>query len=127
ALMDVVGRLQTDDKLGEQLKIDMPWLADAGRRVVLVTGHRRESFGGGMENVCRALARLAAEPGIDDIVYPVHPNPNVMDPVNRLLGEISNVHLIPPMDYLPFVYLMSRVYFVITDSGGIQEEAPSLG
>ncbi len=127
ALMDVVSRLQTDDKLVEQLKADMPWLADAGRRVVLVTGHRRENFGGGMENVCRALARLAAEPGIDDIVYPVHPNPNVMDPVSRLLGGISNVHLIPPMDYLPFVYLMSRAHFVITDSGGIQEEAPSLG
>lgn len=126
ALMDVVGRLQTDGKLVEQLRVDMPWLANTGRRVVLVTGHRRENFGGGMESVCRALARLAAEPGID-IVYPVHPNPNVLDPVSRLLGGISNVHLIPPMDYLPFVYLMSRAFFVITDSGGIQEEAPSLG
>lgn len=126
ALMDVVRRLQTDGKLVEQLSGSMPWLADAGRRVILVTGHRRENFGRGMERVCRALARLAAEPGVD-IVYPVHPNPNILDPVNRLLGGISNVHLVAPMDYLPFVYLMSRAYFVITDSGGIQEEAPSLG
>lgn len=126
ALVDVVGRLQTDGKLVEHLRSGMPWLAAPGRRVVLVTGHRRENFGGGMESVCRALARLAADPGVD-IVYPVHPNPNVLDPVNRLLGGISNVHLVAPMDYLPFVYLMSRAYFVITDSGGIQEEAPSLG
>lgn len=126
ALMDVVGRLQADSKLVEQLRANNPWLADTGRRVVLVTGHRRENFGGGIESVCRALARLAAEPGVD-IVYPVHPNPNVLDPVSRMLGGISNVHLIPPMDYLPFVYLMSRAFFVITDSGGIQEEAPSLG
>ncbi len=126
ALMDVVKRLQTDSKLLEQLSGSMPWLADASRRLILVTGHRRENFGEGMESVCRALAKLAAEPGVD-IVYPVHPNPNVLDPVNRLLGGIPNVHLIPPMDYLPFVYLMSRSYFVMTDSGGIQEEAPSLG
>lgn len=126
ALVDVVGRLQTDDKLVEHLRMGMPWLAAAGRRVVLVTGHRRENFGGGMESVCRALARLAADPSVD-IVYPVHPNPNVFDPVNRLLGGISNVHLVAPMDYLPFVYLMSQSYFVITDSGGIQEEAPSIG
>ena len=126
ALMDVVGRLETDDKLAGQLGGGMPWLADPSRRVILVTGHRRENFGDGMESVCRALARLAADPGAE-VVYPVHPNPNVLDPVHRLLGEISNVHLVAPMDYLPFVYLMSRAYFVITDSGGIQEEAPSLG
>ena len=126
ALMGVVERLQNEPKLVEQLSGSMPWLANADRRVVLVTGHRRENFGDGMEGVCRALAKLAADPGVD-IVYPVHPNPNVLDPVNRLLGGIPNVHLIPPMDYLPFVYLMSRAYFVVTDSGGIQEEAPSLG
>lgn len=126
ALMDVVGRLETDDKLAGQLGGGMPWLADPSRRVVLVTGHRRENFGEGMESVCRALARLAVDPGVQ-IVYPVHPNPNVLDPVHRLLGEIPNVHLVAPMDYLPFVYLMSRAHLVITDSGGIQEEAPSLG
>jgi UDP-N-acetylglucosamine 2-epimerase len=124
--MGVVERLQNEPKLVEQLSGSMPWLADADRRVVLVTGHRRENFGDGMEGVCRALAKLAADPDVD-IVYPVHPNPNVLDPVNRLLGGIPNVHLIPPMDYLPFVYLMSRAYFVVTDSGGVQEEAPSLG
>lgn len=126
ALRNVVRRLETDEELVEKLNGSMPWLIDAGRRVILVTGHRRENFGNGMESVCRALARLATEPDVD-IVYPVHPNPNVLDPVSRLLGGIPNVHLIPPMDYLPFVYLMSRAYFVITDSGGIQEEAPSLG
>lgn len=126
ALMGVVERLQNEPKLVEQLISSMPWLADADRRVVLVTGHRRENFGEGMEGVCRALAKLAADPDVE-IVYPVHPNPNVFDPVNRLLGGISNIHLIRPMDYLPFVYLMSRAYFVVTDSGGIQEEAPSLG
>lgn len=126
ALIDIVGRLQTDGKLVEKLAASNPWLARDDRRVILVTGHRRENFGSGMESVCRALARLAAEPGVD-IVYPVHPNPNVIEPVKRLLGGVSNVHLIPPMDYLPFVDLMSRSFFVITDSGGIQEEAPSLG
>lgn len=126
ALMGVVERLKSDSQLLEQLSGSMPWLAEADRRVILVTGHRRENFGDGMENVCRALARLANEPDVD-IVYPVHPNPNVFDPVNRLLGTTPNVHLIPPLDYLPFVFLMSRAYFVITDSGGIQEEAPSLG
>lgn len=126
ALMGVVERLQNEPKLVEQINSSMPWLADADRRVVLVTGHRRENFGEGMEGVCRALAKLAADPDVE-IVYPVHPNPNVLDPVNRLLGGMPNVHLIPPMDYLPFVYLMSRAYFVVTDSGGIQEEAPSLG
>jgi UDP-N-acetylglucosamine 2-epimerase (non-hydrolysing) len=126
ALMGIVDRLRIDDELVAQLKANMPWLPADGRRLVLVTGHRRENFGGGMEGVCRALVRLAAEPGVE-IVYPVHPNPNVLDPVNRLMSGIPNVHLIRPLDYLPFVYLMSRAFFVITDSGGIQEEAPSLG
>jgi UDP-N-acetylglucosamine 2-epimerase (non-hydrolysing) len=126
ALMGIVDRLRSDDELVAQLKANMPWLPADGRRLVLVTGHRRENFGGGMEGVCRALVRLAAEPGVE-IVYPVHPNPNVLDPVNRLMSGIPNVHLIRPLDYLPFVYLMSRAFFVITDSGGIQEEAPSLG
>jgi UDP-N-acetylglucosamine 2-epimerase (non-hydrolysing) len=126
ALMNVVERLHNNPELVEKLNGSMSWLADADRRTVLVTGHRRENFGDGMESVCRALVRLASDRAVD-IVYPVHPNPNVLNPVNRLLGGIPNVHLIPPMDYLPFVYLMSRAYFVITDSGGVQEEAPSLG
>src|SRR5690606_1723210 len=92
----------------------------------LVTGHRRESFGGGFERICQALARLAARPDVQ-IVYPVHLNPNVRGPVYERLGGIDNVHLIDPLDYLPFVYLMQCAHFVLTDSGGIQEEAPSLG
>ncbi|UPU37626.1 UDP-N-acetylglucosamine 2-epimerase (non-hydrolyzing) [Geomonas paludis] len=102
---------------------------DPKKRLILVTGHRRESFGEGFENICRALADIAqAHPDVE-ILYPVHLNPNVREPVHRILGkkESENIHLIEPVDYLPFVYLMNRSYFVITDSGGIQEEAPSLG
>jgi len=99
---------------------------DPKRRLVLVTGHRRENFGRGFENICRALAGLANRGDIQ-IVYPVHLNPNVQEPVNRMLAGLSNVHLLDPLEYLPFVYLMDRSHMVITDSGGIQEEAPSLG
>jgi UDP-N-acetylglucosamine 2-epimerase (non-hydrolysing) len=99
---------------------------DAEKRLVLVTGHRRESFGGGMENICQALADLAQR-GDVEIVYPVHLNPNVQEPVKRLLSDAPNIHLIDPQDYLPFVYLMDRSYLILTDSGGVQEEAPALG
>src|SRR5690606_33202553 len=92
-----------------------------------VTGHRRESFGGGFENICAALKQLAQQFTDCDIVYPVHLNPNVREPVFRLLSDANNIHLIEPQDYLPFVYLMSRSTLVLTDSGGIQEEEPSLG
>lgn len=95
-------------------------------RIVLVTGHRRENFGAGFENICEAIRKLALRNDIE-IIYPVHLNPNVQEPVNRLLGEIRNIRLIPPQDYLPFVYLMRRSYLILTDSGGVQEEAPSLG
>lgn len=104
----------------------MEWLDGHLKRIVLVTGHRRENFGEGIEGVCRALRRLALENDVS-IVYPVHPNPNVMEPVFRLLGQVANVHLIEPLEYLSFVNLMSRAHFIITDSGGVQEEAPSLG
>ena len=97
-----------------------------GRRLILVTGHRRENFGDGFQSICHALARLA-ERGDVTLVYPVHLNPNVQEPVRRLLGTNPNVRLIDPMDYLPFVALMDRADIVITDSGGIQEEAPALG
>lgn len=98
-----------------------------GHRLVLVTGHRRENFGRGLEQICQAL-RCAAELFPDvDFVYPVHLNPAVYEPVHRLLGGICNLHLLEPLDYLPFVYLMNRSYMVLTDSGGIQEEAPALG
>ena len=97
------------------------------RRIILVTGHRRENFGEGFLHICRALKEIAlAYPGVD-IVYPVHLNPNVQKPVYEILSSVNNIYLIPPLDYLPFVYLMQRSYLILTDSGGIQEEAPSLG
>ncbi len=97
------------------------------RRMVLVTGHRRESFGGGFERICQALRRVADAHEDVVLVYPVHLNPNVQEPVNRLLGGHPRILLVPPMDYVPFVALMRRATLILTDSGGIQEEAPSLG
>jgi len=99
---------------------------DPGKRLILVTAHRRESFGDGFERICAAIRRLAARKDVE-IVYPVHPNPNVQAPVNRLLAGQPNIHLIEPLDYLPFVDLMRRAHILITDSGGVQEEGPSLG
>ena len=98
----------------------------AAKKLVVVTAHRRESFGEGFERICTALAALAARPDIH-IALPVHPNPNVREPVARLLGGRPNVTLMDPLEYVPFVDLMRRAYILITDSGGIQEEAPSLG
>ncbi|CAG0910372.1 unnamed protein product, partial [Cyprideis torosa] len=100
---------------------------DTSKRLILVTGHRRESFGGGFERICEALRQIALAHADIEILYPVHLNPQVQEPVNRLLQGIANIHLIAPQDYLPFVYLMTRSYLILTDSGGIQEEAPSLG
>lgn len=98
------------------------------RRMVLITGHRRENFGGGFENICSAIKRLAIDYPDVDFVYPVHLNPNVREPVNRILGNnLNNVKLIEPQSYLPFVWLMNNAYLILTDSGGVQEEAPSLG
>lgn len=101
--------------------------AAASGKMILVTGHRRENFGQGFLNICDALGRIAATYPQVEIVYPVHLNPNVIGPVTRLLGEIDNIHLIEPLDYRSFVYLMNRAYLILTDSGGIQEEAPALG
>ncbi|MDV3458451.1 UDP-N-acetylglucosamine 2-epimerase (non-hydrolyzing) [Sphingomonas sp. HF-S4] len=126
ALLQVVGRLRENGELRAAIARDLPPLSD-DRRMVLVTGHRRESFGGGFERICEALATVAADFPDVDIVYPVHLNPSVQEPVNRLLAGIPNVHLIAPQDYLPFVYLMDRAHLLLTDSGGVQEEAPSLG
>lgn len=95
--------------------------------LVLITGHRRENFGDGFERICRAILTLAADLPEVDFLYPVHLNPNVHGPVNALLGGLPNVHLVAPLEYLPFVYLMNRARIILTDSGGIQEEAPSLG
>ena len=102
-------------------------LSPTASRLILVTGHRRENFGEGFENICLALKEIAETHADVEIVYPVHLNPNVQEPVNRLLSGCPSVHLIEPLDYLPFVWLMDRSYLIITDSGGVQEEAPSLG
>lgn len=102
---------------------------DSERKLVLITGHRRENFGDGFEQICHAIAKCATEFHDVDFVYPVHLNPNVQNPVKRILGHLTekNVHLIKPLGYLEFVALMSRSTFVLTDSGGVQEEAPSIG
>jgi len=126
ALLDVVSRLEQSAELNAQAAAPSAFL-DANRKLILVTGHRRESFGGGFERICNALGQIARRHPDVDIVYPVHLNPNVREPVNRLLSGVSNIHLIEPLDYLPFVHLMSRAHIILTDSGGIQEEAPSLG
>ena len=125
ALLTVVDKIDTHAQLSTRLAEKFPFL-DASKRLVLVTGHRRENFGDGFEQICRALKEIAAR-GDTQVVYPVHLNPNVQEPVNRILAGQENVYLIDPLDYLPFVYLMSRSYIIVTDSGGIQEEAPSLG
>ncbi|SFR42273.1 UDP-N-acetylglucosamine 2-epimerase (non-hydrolysing) [Marinobacter gudaonensis] len=126
ALQDISQRLSLDAELRANLAHRFPMLRDEAS-LVLITGHRRESFGGGFDRICNAVLRVArARPDVD-FLYPVHLNPNVLEPVHRLLKGQSNVHLIEPTDYLPFVYLMNRSSIVLTDSGGIQEEAPSLG
>lgn len=125
ALLGVVARIQSDAVLQTELKNNFPFLSEQ-RRLLLVTGHRRENFGGGFERICEALANLAKRPDVQ-IVYPVHLNPQVRRPVFGILGGLDNLHLIEPVDYLSFVYLMMRSYLIISDSGGVQEEAPSLG
>jgi len=126
ALLMVKDKVETD----VQLKTDMNnrfLFLNNDRKLVLITGHRRESFGGGFERICEAINKLATQnPGVL-FCYPVHLNPNVQEPVNRLLAKLDNVFLIEPQQYLPFVYLMNRSSIILTDSGGIQEEAPSLG
>jgi UDP-N-acetylglucosamine 2-epimerase (non-hydrolysing) len=125
ALFHIKNRLETDSGLRRDLDRRFGFL-DPARRLILVTGHRRENFGAGFEAICAALAELGRRPDVQ-IVYPVHLNPNVREPVQRILGECPNIHLTDPAEYLPFVYLMDKARIVITDSGGIQEEAPSLG
>ncbi|NGX89795.1 UDP-N-acetylglucosamine 2-epimerase (non-hydrolyzing) [Rahnella sp. Lac-M11] len=126
ALLWVRDRFNSDASLAQQLANTYPFL-DASKKLILVTGHRRESFGGGFERICSALADIARQHPDVQIVYPVHLNPNVSEPVNRFLAGIDNIVLIDPQDYLPFVYLMDKAYLILTDSGGVQEEAPSLG
>lgn len=132
ALQLVVEKLNSDDSLKQNLKehlytcfknpIDLEQ-----DKFILITGHRRENFGQGFLNICEAIGALADKYPDVHLIYPVHLNPNVQKPVYELLGNYKNVHLIEPQQYLPFVYLMSHSYLVLTDSGGIQEEAPGLG
>ncbi|WP_345782117.1 non-hydrolyzing UDP-N-acetylglucosamine 2-epimerase [Luteimonas endophytica] len=125
ALLDVVARLEERPDLATRLACQFPFI-NPDKRLILVTGHRRESFGHGFEQICLALTDIAAREDVQ-VLYPVHLNPNVREPANRILSRHPRVRLIEPQDYLPFVYLMSRAHVILTDSGGVQEEAPSLG
>lgn len=129
ALMYVLHRIESQPELKDKIKnkINEQYPLSAQRRVILVTGHRRENFGQGFINICEGLKQIALKNPEIDIVYPVHLNPNVQQPVNDILSNIKNVYLIDPLQYEEFIYLMNKAYFIITDSGGIQEEAPSLG
>ncbi len=124
AIVGIVERLRSEPELRARLERKFGYL-DPARRLILVTGHRRESFGEGFDRICSALAELARRPDVQ-IVYPVHLNPNVQRPVFSILGDKPNVHLIEPVDYLSFAYLMMRSHMIVSDSGGVQEEAPSL-
>ncbi|AUJ33950.1 UDP-N-acetylglucosamine 2-epimerase (non-hydrolyzing) [Vibrio vulnificus] len=126
ALLMVKEKIEQDADLKATLAAQFPYL-DENKKLILVTGHRRESFGGGFERICEALAQTAKQHPEVQILYPMHLNPNVREPVNRILGSVENVLLIEPQQYLPFIYLMDRANIILTDSGGIQEEAPSLG
>ena len=125
ALFSICDRLENEPRILKHAKKHIPIL-NKEKKLILVTSHRRENFGGGFEKICTGLAKLA-ERGDVQIIYPVHLNPNVQEPVNRILKHNNNIHLTTPLEYLPFVYLMKEAHFIITDSGGIQEEAPSLG
>jgi UDP-N-acetylglucosamine 2-epimerase (non-hydrolysing) len=126
ALLLVRDKLKTDVSLQAEMSKKFAYLDD-NKKLILVTGHRRENFGQGFENICKALARIASKYDDVEILYPVHLNPAVSEPVNRLLSNVPNIKLIEPQQYLEFVYLMDRSTIILTDSGGIQEEAPSLG
>jgi UDP-N-acetylglucosamine 2-epimerase (non-hydrolysing) len=130
ALLMAVDIIKNKDGLEQKIKIELVekgYNVTASKKYILVTGHRRENFGEGFLNICQALKELAVLHSDIDIVYPVHLNPNVQQPVYQLLSAMKNVYLIPPLDYLPFVYMMQHSHLILTDSGGVQEEAPSLG
>jgi UDP-N-acetylglucosamine 2-epimerase (non-hydrolysing) len=126
ALLQTIGRIRAEAALREKLDGRFSYL-NAERKLILVTAHRRESFGAGFESLCRGLSRIVTENRDVEIIFPVHLNPNVREPVHRILGaHAERVHLIEPVDYLSMVYLMDRTYLILSDSGGVQEEAPSL-
>ncbi len=124
ALLDAVQLIDNSPQLLSEFKEQFSFL-EPYRRTIMVTGHRRESFGKQFEDICYGLLEISRREDVQ-IVYPVHLNPNVQRPVKRILGDAQNVHLIGPLDYLPFVYLMRESFLILTDSGGVQEEAPSL-
>ena len=129
ALLLALEKIEKSSDLKNQIvkSINTQYTLDREKKLILVTGHRRENFGQGFINICEALKTLALNNPTIDIVYPVHLNPNVQEPVKNLLASVSNIYLIDPLQYESFIYLMQQSYFIITDSGGIQEEAPSLG
>ncbi|HEV2505041.1 MAG TPA: UDP-N-acetylglucosamine 2-epimerase (non-hydrolyzing) [Mesorhizobium sp.] len=124
-LLHFSSEIDADAAMNARLAARFPFI-DPTRKMILVTGHRRENFDGGIQRICSALKTLAMRKDVQ-IVYPVHPNPNVRLVVDKELGGVANIHLIDPQDYLPFLYLQKQSYLVLTDSGGVQEEAPSLG
>ena len=126
ALLMITDKIKSDNSLNGTLASQFSFL-DHNKKLILVTGHRRESFGSGFERICEALAITAKKYPDAQILYPMHLNPKVREPVNRILKGIDNIFLIEPQQYLPFIYLMTRAHIILTDSGGIQEEAPSLG
>jgi len=126
ALFFIKDKIDKNNALNDELSAQFPML-DESKKLILVTGHRRESFGGGFERICEALAITAKRYPNAQVLYPMHLNPNVREPVNRILKNIDNIFLIESQQYLQFIYLMSRAHIILTDSGGIQEEAPSLG
>ncbi len=129
ALLLALDKIETSEELKNKIlqKITSQYPLQEGKKFILVTGHRRENFGQGFVNICKALNKIASDNPDVDIVYPVHLNPNVQKPVKEILADTKNVYLIDPLQYESFVYLMSKSYLIITDSGGVQEEAPSLG
>ena len=130
ALFLALDKIKSDDSLQQKIHqsiIDYNYTPKDDRKIILVTGHRRENHGQGFINICTALKEIAINNPDLDIVYPVHLNPNVQKPVREILSDIENIYLIDPLQYEQFIYLMDRSYFIITDSGGVQEEAPSLG
>lgn len=126
ALLQARSMLESDNSLLHAMELQFPFVS-GDKRLVLITGHRRESFGGGFHRICQALALLADDHQDVEFVYPVHLNPQVQAPVTQMLSEKPNIHLLEPLEYLPFVYLMIRASIILTDSGGIQEEGPSVG
>jgi UDP-N-acetylglucosamine 2-epimerase (non-hydrolysing) len=124
ALLEVVSKLEQDSD--QSACFDAQFEIDPSKRLVLVTGHRRESFGEGFQRICSAIQEIAKRDDVQ-VIYPVHLNPSVKNPIETALGSFSSVNLVAPQDYLPFVHLMRRAHVILTDSGGVQEEAPSLG